>query len=515
MNAKNYIDSSFGSMFLWERGIPNGLIFRGGSSIVWNNAHRWLDFRGALHIDKGAFSRNAFMLLFFFIALLSSLHLFSGYADNGDFYRNVAFLFEKPLGFSTMSPSPDTAEWANRYWSQWHDRWVLLSDIPNFKDIVTYSSYQIYLYFQVKFFSWISSGSEYYSLIAGSLLSRILYLATFFCFLCYVRKTVNIFAFWVSFAVCGSIILDVNFGAFFNSFYEEQIAIIFLPILAFLLYSFYYQKNNNFIFLLLLVSTFIGAAKTAYFYLPFLLAFFLAPSLYRRNIFAKFIILSIFCQIISFLPVFFGKYGNINQYHSVYIGALTVLDEDEIREINKIGEKPILVDCIGVQAFFQKGHSCMERASANYSDVIKLVYHHPYVATRMVRAVIEKGGQIEIYLGKKMSGVDNFSNIPLFNLWKVVFLKNYNFAFLLISFASIFLYIFFKFSNTSRAMLLTGIFLSFFGFSQYVAALGDGFGAIEKHLIGGNYALALSAAFIFPALLQVIYETFVSRKVSG
>ena len=218
---------------------------------------------------------------------------------------------------------------------------------------------------------------------------------------------------------------------------------------------------------------------------------------------------------ISFLPVFFGKFGNINQYHSVYIGALTVLDEDEIREINKIGEKPILVDCIGVEAFMLKGPSCMERASANYSDVIILVYHHPHVAIRMVRAVIEKGKQIELYLGKKMSAVANFSDIPLFNLWKVAFSKNYNFAFLLISFTTIFLYIFMKFSDTSRAMFLTGIFLSFFGFSQYVAALGDGFGAIETHLIGGNYALALSGAFILPALLQVIYETFASRQVSG
>jgi len=441
-----------------------------------------------------------------FLVSLSSLHLFVGYADNGDFSRSVSFLFEKPYGFSEFWPLPETIEWKRRFFSEWHDKWVFLPNWPT-KGLVTLSSYKPYLLLQAKLSALLISDQSYYSIILGSIISRFILLSEFFVLFYYVRKSTPAMIFWLFVALASAVFLDVSFTAFLNSFYEEQVAIIFLPAVALLLYK-YNQKYSLAVgFSALTFAVIIGSAKEAYFYFPIIIAPFLFPIFRGKYVLAKFILIIAICQSITFLPIYFGRFHKINSYHALYFGALKVAQKNEAKNIIMIGSKPVLHECIGVNAYQSGGEACVEKTKSSYGDVIKLIYEHPIIGYRMGASLFYEGNNIELkYLGKNISGAPDFSSLPIFKLTSMIFLYSFNLVVLLITFFTLSAFILMKGKDqgTNNSMLKVGLFLSIFGFSQYPIALADGFQEITKHLIVGNYSLALSFVFFMPGFFLLL-----------
>ncbi|MBH1541360.1 hypothetical protein JY440_06880 [Stenotrophomonas maltophilia] len=448
-----------------------------------------------------------------FIAL-SLLHLLTGYADNGDFSRSAGFLFERPHDFSTMWPAAESEEWRRRFFGEWHDKWIFLKSWPNTENVFSFSSYKLYLLFQAYLSTLIGVDSSYYSIISGSILSRLILCAVFLVFAHHLRYQISKLTAWIFILIFGFILIDSSWIAFLNSFYEEQIAIVFLPILGFFLLKFLTNQNTKTGFWFLLCATFIGSAKTAYFYLPTLSILFLAPFFSSKNKLTKLILITILLQAVSLLPAYFGKYEKINSYHALYFGALKVLPNTEASSIKSIGEKPVFHECIGVSAFSPLGNKCMEKSNTSYADVVKLIGNHPSVGFEMIFKVFEDGRAIRLeYLGKEIKNAPNFSESYVFNIWPKFFAKGLNYFILLALLAASFLLIEKRslLSDKEKSVLLIGVFFAAFGFSQYIVSLGDGYYEITKHLTAGNYALALSLPFIFAAIISAAQRLLFSK----
>jgi hypothetical protein len=275
-------------------------------------------------------------------------------------------------------------------------------------------------------------------------------------------------------------------------------------------------KNSSTGVALLIIAAFIGSAKTAYFYLPTLVAIFIFPKFGDRLSVCKFLLLTTVCQAIAFCPVYFSKTEKINSYHSVYFGALKTLKQEEAERLDSIGEKPILHECIGTPVFNQLGINCMENANASYADVARLVFSNPKIGSKMVSMVLVEGRNTTLnYLGKGITGSPNFHDLGVFNIIQSIFLKGYNIAILIfLGFAVLLLqHKVVQEVKAYYAMLITGVFLGVFGFSQYLVALGDGFYEITKHLIVGNYTLALAFPFLAPTMLLLIGYRFKRNNV--
>jgi len=457
-------------------------------------------------------------LLYSFLGILialSSLHLFIGYADNGDFTRSVGFIFEKPYGFSAMWPLAGTEEFNRRFQSEWHDKWVFLNSWPDEKHLFSYSSYKLYLLLQIKLSALFLEDARYYSIIAGSLISRIIFLSAFFALFRNVRKTVPVPTFWIFVVLASMVFMAASWTAFLNSFYEDQVAIIFLPVVAFLLYKYNQQHSLKIGFSVLIFATIIGSSKTAFFYFPILATPFVFPIHRGKHAAIMFALAVAICQSITFLPVYFGQYQKVNQYHAVYYGALKCAQQiDEAKNIEAIGNKPVVQECIGVPFFSPAGEACMQKANANYGDVARLIYKYPKVGFKMIAQALSEGSHIDVpILEKKLPGAPDFSNIPIFNLESIIFSHSLNLLVLTIT-ALVFPVLFLASTNNllvCGAMLKIGLFFSIFGFCQYVTVLGDGFFEITKHLMVGNFSLALSATFLLPGLL-LLTATYFQRK---
>jgi hypothetical protein len=225
------------------------------------------------------------LLFYFFLATLFSfslLHVLTGYADNGDFSRSAGFIFEKPLGFSTMWPSTEAEEWKRRFFTEWHDEWIFLPNWPDPGRLFSLSSYKIYLLIQARLEVLITGDNSRYSIILGSLLSRGILYSTIAVLLIILRRRLPLFAFWLFAIPAAVVFLNAGWIAFLNSLYEEQIAIIFLPILAVLLIRYFLDNSLAIGIALLILATITGSAKPAYFYLPVLTAVFIFPVLDQK-----------------------------------------------------------------------------------------------------------------------------------------------------------------------------------------------------------------------------------------
>lgn len=181
-----------------------------------------------------------------------------------------------------MWPAAESEEWRRRFFSEWHDKWVFLQNWPNIENFFSVSSYKLCLLSQAYLSTWISVESSYYSIISGSILSLLILCAVFLLIAHYLRHQISNLTAWIFVAFFGLIFIDSSWIAFLNSFYEEQIAIVFLPLLVFLLLKFRANQSTKTGFWFPLCATFIGSAKTAYFYLPTLSFLFLIHFFHQK-----------------------------------------------------------------------------------------------------------------------------------------------------------------------------------------------------------------------------------------
>lgn len=432
---------------------------------------------------------------------LSCLHIYTGYADNGDFWRSTSFLIDKPVGFLSNWPESETAEWKRRFFFEWHDRWVFASEWFQ-SGFFSLSFYKLYLLMQAGVSMLLSGDSTQYSVILGSLPSRVLVFASFVALAAWIRARHGALAGWGFALPAAAVLLDSGWMAFLNSFYEEQIAVVLLPVLALLMLRFLERRTVRSACLLLACAALMGATKTAYFYLPLLVFLFIFPWLHKPRgwVFAA------MCagQFLAFAPVALGKYAGINAYHSVYFGALKVLPPQERAAMQSLGRKPVLQECIGISAFEPSGPACLQNAHVRHGDFVSLLVRNPSIAYSMLGVALQEGRHAIDGLGKGMRNAPQFAQLGIFNLLPPLFMRGFNvFVLGLLAALACVAIVRACLGKSLEPLLMAGIFLALFGWSQYAMALGDGFFEIRKHLVIGNYALALAFPFMAAACFSM------------
>lgn len=370
----------------------------------------------------------------------------TGYANNGDFVRSAESIFSHPQGFPVLYVPEGHPDRERMFFKNWLDRWVVLPDGLKWRISREASIYKLYLTAQVRMTSFFDRGEKVYSMTRGAWLSRVILYGTLV--LCAWR----ISAFLPGWILVGLVValawlyLESSWVAYLNSFYEEQVAILLLPLLAFAVALYLYGDGKGWVWIILVTALLIGWSKTAYFYMPALVLIFFALVGFRP--FWYVLVLAIVMQLIALRPVIHGEYKQINPYHSVYFGALVTLSQQELDELNDVRGKPLVRECVGVAVFFPGGEKCLRDAGIRRGDVFHVLVEKPHVLWRMIQRAVREGKEIDLtYLGKTKSGEDSASSWPVFNGWRFLFLHCAQYVSLVLFFLSVIVLICFGLSE--------------------------------------------------------------------
>lgn len=434
------------------------------------------------------------------LCALSALHLFTGLADNGDFSRTFGFLIQKPLGWAADLPDPNGPDWARRFFYVWHDRWSLYQGLGNVTNLFSFSTEKLYLVAQVLFSAALTGQVDSYSVIVGSLIGRVVLLASVYATFVILRSRASVFAAWAWLVCATPIVLSSSFIAFLNSFYEEQIAIILLPALGAVLLLIALTGRERYGWAALALSLFVALSKTAYFPLPLIAAPWMFKSFRRRMPWWKFAAMPLLATAVAFLPARFGENKGVNQYHALYFGALMAASDRGLTNVAEVNGKPVFNECVAVNGFSVVGIKCIDKARVTYRDTASFVVHHPSIAVAMMARALHTGLTVRIQnLGMQLENCPVLlANIPLFSLWDRLFsLYGNGLAFALGTLTACALI----FRKSMPGALRVSLFFACWGFVQYMLALGDGYHELGKHLIGGNFALSLFFPFFIAGAL--------------
>ncbi|SAK71538.1 hypothetical protein AWB77_03034 [Caballeronia fortuita] len=418
-----------------------------------------------------------------------SLHLFTGLADNGDFSRTFGFLIEGPAGWPSGVPVVNSPEWNRRFFHTWINDWSYYPHLSNFRNFYSISSQKAWMLVQAAF-SIVTTGSlSTYSVIAGSIPGRLVYVSGFIAMFHMIRRNGGHRAAWTYLFLATPIMLASAFAAFLNSFFEEQMMIFGLPVMAVFVYLARVTGIRRYAYTAIGIALVVGLSKTAYFLAPMIVAPFVWQR--RRGV----IVAAAVATALAFMPAKLSENRSINQYHALYYGALKVLKEREGVELKAIGGKPVFNECVGVIGFTDEGGACMRRASPTYADTARVLLAHPRLAAELALATLNAGNGIDIPRdGLQLEGAPSFAGAPLFRLWSVVFAHHMNVAAFVCAALAL------GFRRRLNPLAAIGLMFSAWGLVQYGLALADGFIEIEKHLIGANYSLTLALLFFASSL---------------
>jgi hypothetical protein len=440
---------------------------------------------------------------------LGSMQVSIGYADNGDFDRSIGFALAKPTGFHSMWERSEGEGSGARFFSAWHDSWDRHEQLAPLDGKYTWSTYKLLLVTQLGFSSWLSGDDGTYSVIIGSLLSRVVLLCCLIGLWVTIARQHSPGIASVVVAICTVVLLDASFIGLLNSFYEEQMAILVLPLLAWSLLRWGRTTRLCTALVCLALAGLLGGAKTAYFYAPLLVL----PLLWSRRRRAVLLLGFGLSQFTAVLPLLSSEYTRINAYHSMYFGVLLGLPDARMAALQTDGER-FDARCIGVSAFMEGGTACMERADVSHLDTVALMLRQPDLGFRMLLNAVEFGRLLRPdYLSQHLEEKSDNSTLLPFNLIRQAFLAYYH---VLVALAAVLAAVLLRRRTDGAAGLLrTGVFLACFGLSQYVVALADGYYELVKHLLAANYSLALASAFLLPGLAMMVTRSRPGPPVNG
>lgn len=427
------------------------------------------------------------------VCAIFSLHLLTGYADNGDFSRTFGFLIKGPAGWTIEPPPPESPDWPRRFFHTWMDAWSYYPALANFTHIYSASSMKVWMLVQAATSIVLTGSLSTYSVIAGSIPGRIVYLGSFFWLFFLIRRHSGRRTAWAYLIAATPIILASTFAAFLNSFFEEQVMIIGLPLLAALVYASRATGCIRYAWWALALAVFIGFAKTAYFLLPV----FVVPFVCRWNM--KMIATAVFGSVLAFLPAKFGENRGVNEYHALYLGSLKLLQKEKGLDIQTVNGKPVMPECIGHSAYSEVGKVCREKARANYADTARVLLTHPMLGPRMFVHALHEGNSIQLpHSGMRLENASSFAEAPLFRLWQSIYVVHVNVVALICGALALMLL------RRLNSLGMTGLFFAVWGGAQYGLALGDGFMDIQRHVIGANYCLSLAVLLFVAALVSAL-----------
>lgn len=296
------------------------------------------------------------------------------------------------------------------------------------------------------------------------------------------------------------LISSSNLG-FFKSFYQEQLLLIFLPLLGI-----YLDKNNNgSLFFAFILMTLIATLKSQFFYVP-LLAILYYSIFNREKLGLKLILMAISLGI-SYGFVYASK-GTVeyNKYHAAYFGVYNYLKENSLYIDKDIDDQCIGIDAWGnrfdldkgIGSSAEDGGRCFEKhKEIGFSDSLKSYVKNPLILIKLPydKTVRAQFTEIYFHVSKNLLLLVNDNSL----LGKVAVIKDYLFneirfsALLLVMLASLVLY-----KKTYSGLLF---FISAFGISQfYISFLAEGYRDLAKHLFPMNFSFDL-LLFIIAILL--------------
>jgi hypothetical protein len=423
-------------------------------------------------------------LLFIVSAMVvsSAANLDVGLADNGDYARSYQGILSGPVGFGSEDLAPHTPGWHRRYFSCWHDRWQVA---PEPAPVLAGSVHRAVLALQVRVSSWLSGEPSQYSMMLGSLPLRLVHLVGALAFLLAALRPFRL-ASLLAAVPAALLVADSAFAAWFNSMYEEQVALACLPLMLALLLRArpgWWQHG-----LLFGVVGLVALTKPLYFALPAIVLSLAAwPSSWLLR--AAWAAAIVALQAASAAATG-NEYGPVYRYHALYHGALMVLDADERAGIDEVRGRPVHRDLIGKSAFEPGVAARLAAVDARYADVVAVACARPVVVPRLVREVFARGRAVIPRLGKERCGAPPAIAAPP-PLWSRAFdLLRLNVVACAVGGCLVLVRLWQLFARRRPFdrfdRCITALFL--LGASQYLMALGDGLYEVDEHVVLGNLA---------------------------
>lgn len=318
------------------------------------------------------------------------------------------------------------------------------------------------------------------------------------------------FIYTALFIVASILLVSSSNLAFFNSFYQEQVLLICLPLIC----AYIPRSDNKALIVTTIAMVIASSSKSQFFYLPVLI--FAMYAIFNRD---RIRVKAISCAVSLALAMacVLGSSGAtvFNKYHANYFGIFEYAKNNGV-------EIPEGVDssCVGIDAWGNKfnisqgsertkiGMDCYNRNSDyGFKDVLTWVAKNPSFLVKIPYddGVTNQLTESYFHVYKSLRLIVNDSG-PLASVTKA---KDYLFERIKFTVLLMMMVI----SLLLFRMRKSGVFffISSFGVSQmYVAFLGEGYRDLDKHLFGMNIAFDLVIFLLISAssikLIRMVKE---------
>lgn len=358
----------------------------------------------------------------------------------------------------------------------------------------------------------ISLITDYFDMRIYSAIFKTIYIFSLFYLFIYTTKKKSRLNVLLFILLCTLMISSSNISMF-SSFYQEQVVLIFLPLLTLCL-----RIRSKYGYLMcFLCYTVISCSKSQMFYLPLImLGYFIVYDRNRLMLNVSFCLISI---LIAILCVIFSN-GTIkhNQYHSTYFGTYLYIKENNLEMPNGIDK-----NCIGIDAWGNKfnladgaentnlGESCIiKNNNETFKNTIFFFLKNPI---NLIKLPFDKGiatqlteDYFHVYKNLKLIvNSDSFTG-AITEIKEFVFGKFRFPICMLVMIASLF---FIKNKFSGQLFIISSFAISQF----YVSFFGEGYRDLNKHIFTMNYSFDLIIFLLLCYILSKI--TYPNTRIAS
>ncbi|ELY5854387.1 glycan biosynthesis hexose transferase WsfD [Cronobacter malonaticus] len=293
--------------------------------------------------------------------------------------------------------------------------------------------------------------------------------------------------------------------AFFPSFYQEQVVLVFLPLMAMCLVR---RENTLLTTALFVISAFvIGGSKSQFFYMPLLSMPFVFHFInYRKLALAGLLISQVACV---FFVINSSDATNFNKYHSAYYGVYAYEKMNGIDLPGGVDEKCIGIDAWGGQLDKENGShrsvlgkSCYENnKNVSFMDSIREYIKHPSIIFKLPFDDVVKDNLVTDYIHVAKT-IKVIVDDKITWSTQLTHMKDRVFGNLRMLIMILILTAFLVFRK-ARSMSMPLVIVTLFGISQfYISFIGEGYRDLSKHLFGLAFSFDM---VVFLSVSSLIY----------
>jgi hypothetical protein len=463
------------------------------------------------------------LVTYLVIALIIQIN--TGWADNGDFTRNMIWFTSGPVGFESNIPPKMSPAWESRFFNHYLPYWKL--DFPLTTGTI---SSTLLLWLPGVLLNYLFYSTKVLALPLASIVPRLMFLVILLMCLFWLadRSLPRSQALILSLVIglpLALMLSTADYVAFLNSFYQETASFIFLFLLLFSLIRLKRHRSRLNYLLSFFLVVLLAAAKPSNLYWPFLALLWIIPFPQKKN---RWIVFSFMYIILAFtiaIPTAWlgrrGIYPRINEYHSLFLGILP-LSQHPQRHLDQLG-MPAAFRCIGKNAHSKKGANCYAKFYDRLSFLanIQILLNEPLIFPRMLKNSAAEIQDISLDLGKYAEGSNAraFFHLPVeLNAWSRIkanyFPRGYPLLFLLFFWIGLFAWNSQQPGSRGEAAALGLLASCACIVDMAVAYFGDGRADITKHLFLANLLFDI-AILAFIAWLVILVFEYRTEKLSG